>query len=155
MRHFASTRRATALLLLAGQVVATSGCTGWITQKEGVAATIAAHPELRHSDTVTSVALNGNADTTVKGKRMRVTSTSVGTLELQNLHTANDTLFGRVSDRAPEVGIPIATITAVELHGVSSGKTLALVAGLGAAVATLYLVSLLVVESALCDGFGC
>ena len=155
MHHFAFSRRATAMLLLASQVVATTGCTGWITQQEGVAATIAAHPELRYSDTVTSVALNGNADTTVKGRKMRVTTTTAGSLELQNVHIANDSLFGRVSDKAPEVGIPIATITAVELHGVSSGKTLALVAGLGAAVAALYLVSLLVVESALCSGFGC
>lgn len=155
MHHFAFSRRATALLLLPSQVVATTGCTGWITQQEGVAATIAAHPELRYSDTVTSVALNGNADTTVKGRKMRVTTTTAGSLELQNVHIANDSLFGRVSNSAPKVGVPLSTIETVQLRGVSTGKTVGLVAGIGAAVAALYLVSLLVVESALCSELGC
>lgn len=155
MLHLATSRRAVASLLLAGHVLATTGCTSWKNQSGDVATVIAPSPApAGDSDAGESSGVPGLvtpqpvyapiADT---ARRIRVT-TARGTLELRNPRVANDSLYGQEKKNGPASAFALADVTAVETHGVSAGKTTLLVVGVLAGT----LVTATGILAAACDG---
>ena len=139
LRLTTSRRETTAALLLAAYVPAATGCTSWQAQTGSVEAVFAAAPK----STTQAVAppmpgsVASPASVVPSFESVRVSTRKTGQRELSAPRIANDTLYGRPSSDAPEIAIPVAEITFIEVRKVSADKTLGLIFGIAGSVALI------------------
>jgi len=131
MRHASRSRPAIAWVILGVQVLAVSGCHSWQTQTGSAQAVLAAQPGLTPDSTAYS---RSGASATAKGIRIATTD-HPGMRTLNSPYMARDSLFWLMKDSRDEVGVPLNSVTTVQVRKPSPGKTVGLVVGLTAAVA--------------------
>ena len=139
MLHLTTSRRAVASLVLACHLLTATGCTSWQTQRGDVATVIAPPPRA-----------GGNAVGGMPGfapvppgdsakpntvRRIRVTTSTPGTIELRNPRVLNDSLYGQMGKNGPQTGFALTDITSVKTKEISAGKTALL--GVGVLAVTL------------------
>lgn len=154
MQRSAFHRRATAILLTGTHLLLITGCTSWQTQAGTVETVLATHPELQRVDTSYVSQPLAVATTTVSASSVRIATTSQP--EMRTViapRVSGDSLFGIMEGSEVEAATPLGEITAVQLRKGSTGKTVALVAGLTIVVGLG--VGSMVALSEMCYGFGC
>ena len=144
--------RVTAILLLGGHLLLTTGCTSWQTQVGSAQSVLAAHPELQEVDTAHVSQPLAGSRTTVSAATIRIaTSTQPQMREITAPRVAGDSLFGIVDGSHVEAATPLDEITAVQMRKGSAGKTTALAASLTIVIGLT--VGSMIALSHMCTGF--